>query len=42
MVIYISQIWLNLPIDDHHFGYITKLTKKTLRGKLVGGEWGVE
>jgi hypothetical protein len=22
-----SQIWLNLPMDDHHFGYITKLTK---------------
>jgi hypothetical protein len=20
--------WLNLPIDDHHFGYITKLTTK--------------
>jgi hypothetical protein len=18
-----SQIWLNLPLDDHHFGYIT-------------------
>ncbi len=18
-----SQIWLNLPVDDHHFGYIT-------------------
>jgi hypothetical protein len=23
-----NQIWLNLPMDDHHFGYITKLTKK--------------
>jgi hypothetical protein len=27
-----SQIWLNLPMDHHHFGYITKFTgkKKTL------------
>ncbi len=23
-----SQIWLNLPMDDHHFGYITKFDKK--------------
>jgi hypothetical protein len=23
-----SQIWLNLPTDDRHFGYITKLTPK--------------
>jgi hypothetical protein len=22
-----NQIWLNLPMDDSHFGYITKLTK---------------
>jgi hypothetical protein len=26
-----SQIWLNLPMDDHHFGYITKLTLKKKR-----------
>jgi hypothetical protein len=25
-----SQFWLNLPMDDCHFGYITKLTKKTI------------
>jgi hypothetical protein len=25
-----SQIWQKLPLDhDHHFGYITKLSKKT-------------
>jgi hypothetical protein len=23
-----SQIWLNLHLDDHHFGYIRKLMKK--------------
>jgi len=23
-----SQIWLNVPMDDRHFGYITKLTPK--------------
>jgi hypothetical protein len=23
-----SQIWLNLPVDHSHFGYITKLTPK--------------
>jgi hypothetical protein len=23
-----SQIWLNLPMDDHHFGYITKFDQK--------------
>ncbi len=23
-----GQIWLNLPMDDHHVGYIIKLTKK--------------
>jgi hypothetical protein len=22
------QSWLNLPVVQHHFGYITKLTKK--------------
>jgi hypothetical protein len=27
-----SQIWLNLPMNDCHFGYITKLTKKRLVG----------
>ncbi len=21
-------MWLNLRMDDHHFGYITKLTQK--------------
>jgi hypothetical protein len=25
-----SPLWLNLLIDDRHFGYITKLTKNTL------------
>jgi hypothetical protein len=25
-----SQIWLNLPADYHHFGYITNLMKKTI------------
>ncbi len=24
-----SQIWLNLPMDYRHFGYITKLTPKS-------------
>ncbi len=23
-----SQIWLNLPVDHHHFGYNTKLQKR--------------
>jgi hypothetical protein len=27
-IITCSQIWLNLPMDYRHFGYITKLTKK--------------
>jgi hypothetical protein len=33
-----SQIWLNLPMDHHHFGYITKLTgkKKTLLAIVLG------
>lgn len=27
------QIWLHLPMDDHHkFGYITKFTKKNIGG----------
>jgi hypothetical protein len=25
-----SQIWLNHPMDDHHFSYITKLKNKPL------------
>jgi hypothetical protein len=25
-----SQSWLNFPMDYHHFGYITKLTKKDI------------
>jgi hypothetical protein len=25
-----SQIWLNLPMDDHHFDYIKTLTEETL------------
>jgi hypothetical protein len=28
-----SQIWLNLPMDHHHFGYITKLTQKKKQNK---------
>jgi len=33
-----SQIWLNLPMGHHHFGYITKLTgkKKTLLAIVLG------
>ncbi len=27
-----SQIWLNLPIDENHFGYITKLIPKKCTG----------
>jgi hypothetical protein len=23
-----SKIWLNLPVNDHHFGYIAKLIGK--------------
>jgi hypothetical protein len=31
-----SQIWLSLPyVDDHNFGYITKLTKKQTIKKQV-------
>ncbi len=30
-----SKIWLNLPMDHHHFGYITKLTKKTLIASVL-------
>jgi hypothetical protein len=29
-----SQIWLNLPIGDHHFSCITKFINKTLRSQL--------
>jgi hypothetical protein len=25
-----SQFWLNLPMDDPYFGYITKLTPKNI------------
>jgi hypothetical protein len=34
-----SQIWLNLPMDHHHFGYITKFTgqKKTLLAMVLVG-----
>jgi hypothetical protein len=31
-----GQIWLNLPKDDCHFGYITKLTGKILYISLCG------
>jgi hypothetical protein len=31
-----SQIWLNLPADHHHFGYITKLTKRNTGGEQLG------
>jgi hypothetical protein len=24
-----SQIWLKFIVEDHHFSYITKMTKKT-------------
>jgi hypothetical protein len=26
-----QKFWLNLPTDDHHFGYIKKFIKTTLR-----------
>jgi hypothetical protein len=28
-----NQIWLNLPMDDCHFGYITKLTPQKKKKK---------
>jgi hypothetical protein len=31
-----SQIWLNLPMDDHHFGYITIFfIKKTTAKDMI-------
>jgi hypothetical protein len=30
-----NQILLNLPMDDSHFVYITKLTKKTLAMDII-------
>jgi hypothetical protein len=39
-----NQIWLNLPMDDCHFGYITKLTpkkgKKKEKTRLQSNEKG--
>ncbi len=35
-----SQIWQNLPADHHHFGYITKLTKRNTGGEQLGGREG--
>jgi len=29
-----SQVWLNLPMDDHHFDYIRKFIKITLMGEM--------
>ncbi len=29
-IYFCSQIWLNLPMDDCHFGYVTKLTPQKL------------
>jgi hypothetical protein len=29
-----SQIWLNLPMDDHHFAYIRKFIQITLMGEM--------
>jgi hypothetical protein len=26
--IFVAEIWLNLLMDDHHFGYIRKLKKE--------------
>jgi hypothetical protein len=39
IILFIAKIGLNLPMDDHHFGYITKLTpqKKKKRGELRFG-----
>jgi len=31
-----NQIWLNLPVDHHQFGYITKLTKKPKKKHSMG------
>jgi hypothetical protein len=28
--LFCNQICLNIPMDDHHVGYITKLIEKTL------------
>jgi len=38
-----NQIWLNLHVDHHHFGYITKLTKKNthVKSKLLGKQYEV-
>jgi hypothetical protein len=29
-----SQIWLNIPADDHQFGYITRLRKIKIKNKI--------
>jgi hypothetical protein len=34
-----NQIWLNLPIDDRHFGYFTKLTPKNSIVLQHGRTW---
>jgi hypothetical protein len=31
----VAMFWLNLPLDDHHFGYIIKWTKKILLGEIL-------
>jgi hypothetical protein len=35
-----NQIWLNLPMDDCHFGYTTKLTQKKKKTRLQSNEKG--
>ncbi len=36
-----GQIWLNLPTDHHHFGYITKIDKKKHWWRAAGREGGI-
>jgi hypothetical protein len=31
------QIWLNLHMDDGHFGYVTKLIEKTIASLFPAG-----
>jgi hypothetical protein len=37
-----SHIWLNLFVDDHQLGYITKLEKKNLVPNAQTRIWGIE
>jgi len=33
IILFIAKIGFNLPMDDHHFGYITKLKGEELRSR---------